>query len=152
MRTLKDIADVPWSEKAVASGRAGHIPKALAGMVSPDQEVRNRSYWQLDNEVVLQSDLFEAAYFIIPFLVQFLDEKVADGRDRIYDLLYEIGNGYAPATVKVLTAVGDFVPLIVACARELKKARDVFLRDTNDGDPVVSEKAKELMELLATKD
>src|SRR5438128_80126 len=94
----EDLRAIPWSQKSVASGKADHVPEALAGMVSPDERLRERSYWRLDNEVVLQSDLYDAAYFVIPFLIQYLLERVPHGRDRVYDLLIEIGRGFAPST------------------------------------------------------
>jgi hypothetical protein len=148
--TLNELSAVPWGQKSVASGSAAHVPQALAGLVSPDAAVRNRSYWQLDNEVVLQSDLYEAAYFVIPFLIRFLSEKSPHGRDRIYDLLFEIANGEAPTTITCETSDGDVLPLKQACAGELKKGLSVFRRDTSDADPLIRQKAKELIELLTS--
>jgi len=148
MRTLEDLHAIAWSEKAVASGKADKVPQALVGLLSPDEKVRDRSYWQLDNEVVLQSDLYEAAYFVIPFLIDSLKATVPFGRERIYDLLYEIAHGDAPSTTVCRTNEGDIVPLNQACAGELKKGLALFLRDTTDGNPAIREKAKELLELL----
>src|SRR5713226_7697798 len=109
MTAVEDVRAIPWSQKSVASGRADHVPQALAGLVSPDEKLRERSYWQLDNEVVLQSDLYDAAYFAIPFLIQYLRDRVPHGRDRIYDLLSEIGRGFAPPTSLCLTKEGDSI-------------------------------------------
>ena len=95
MTRLADLARVAWHEKDIASGKANHVPDAICGLTSSDERTRNRSYWRLDNEVVLQSDLYEAAYFVIPFLVQILNVQPDHGRDLIYDLLYEIANGFA---------------------------------------------------------
>jgi hypothetical protein len=148
MLTLEDLSRVAWSEKAVASGTADKVPQAVIGLLSPEADVRNSSYWQLDNVVVCQSDLYEAAYFLIPFLVRLLDEKAQFGRDRIYDLLYEIANGYAPPSVKLRTNEGDETTLKMACDREVRKGLNVFFRDTTDEDPRVCAKAKELVELL----
>jgi len=148
--TLKELSAIPWNQKSVASGKAATVPQALAGLVSPDDTVRNRSYWQLDNEVVLQSDLYEAAYFAIPFLIQFLSEKVAHGRDRIHGLLYEIAHGEAPSTIVCRTTEGKELPLKEACARELEKGMSVFLSDTSDPNPLIREKAKDLIEVLTS--
>lgn len=84
---MKDLFKIAWHEKAVASGKADNVPNALAGLLSPDETVRNRSYWQLDNEVVCQSDLYEAAHFAIPYLIHSLSARVPYGRDRICELL-----------------------------------------------------------------
>ena len=127
---------------------AEQVPEALIGLLSPDEETHNRSYWRLDNEVVLQSDLYEAAYYAIPILVQMLADRVPHGRERIYDLLYEIANGYAPATNLCRTRDDRLVPLREACAKELTSGVDVFNRDANDEDPRIGAKARDLMELL----
>jgi hypothetical protein len=132
MIAAENLRAIPWSQMSVASGKADHVPQALAGLVSPDERLRDRSYWQLDNEIVLQSDLYDAAYFVIPFLIQYLRERVPHGRDRIYDLLIEIGRGFAPPTILCRTTEGDSVPVRDACVREILKGFGVFLRDTAD--------------------
>ena len=147
---VNELAKIPWNTLDIASGKGGHVPQALLGLISPDEAVRNRSYWQLDNEVVCQSDLYEAAYFVVPFLLTMLNERVQHGRDRIYDLLYEIANGAAPSSVLVRTLQGDEIPLKDACAQEINKGLDIFRRDAADSDPRISKKATELLELLAT--
>jgi hypothetical protein len=151
MIAAEDIHAIPWSQKSVASGKADHVPEALAGLVSPDERLRERSYWQLDNEIVLQSDLYDAAYFVVPFLIQYLLERVLQGRDRIYDLLIEIARGFAPPTSLCLTKEGDSVPLQDACARELLKGFRVFVRDTADQDARIVDKARDLVQLLAVR-
>ncbi len=151
MIAAENLRTVPWDQKSVASGKADHVPQALLGLVSPDNSLRERSYWQLDNEVVLQSDLYDAAYSVIPFLIQYLWDRVPHGRDRIYDLLIEIGGGFAPSTIMCQTREGDSIPLQDACAREIRKGFRVFLRDTGDQDVRIAAKAKELMELLAAR-
>jgi hypothetical protein len=152
MSALQGLSQITWNEKSVASGKAIHVPQALAGLISPDEKVRNRSYWQLDNEVVLQSDLYEAAYFVIPFLIEFLNEENIHGRERIYDLLYEIAQGNAPLTVLCRTKEGDEIPLKDACTREIVKGFTTFLRDAKEANPLISKKAKELMEVLESCD
>jgi hypothetical protein len=142
------LSHVRWNELSVASGAANEVPQALMGLLSPDEETQRRSYWQLDNEVVLQSDLYEAAYFVIPVLVQMLVDRVAHGRERIYDLLYEIANGYAPPEIECQTFDGRAIPLKNACVEELKRGLSVFDRDTVDEDTLVKTKAKELVQLL----
>jgi hypothetical protein len=127
------------------------VPEALIGLLSPDEETQKRSYWRLDNHVVLQSDLYEAAYFVVPILVQMLGDRVTHGRERIYDLLYEIANGYAPPTTLCRAKDGRLTPLRQACAEELNNGLPVFNRDTMDEDPRVAVKAGELVKLLGEK-
>ena len=148
MKLDESISCVPWNDIKVASGTAEQVPDALIGLLSPDEETQNRSYWRLDNEVVLQSDLYEAAYYVIPILVQMLADKVPHGRERIYDLLYEIANGYAPATSSCRTRDGKLVTLREACAEEPNDGLNIFRQDADDADPRITAKARELVALL----
>jgi hypothetical protein len=149
MQQIADqLAKIPWDTLDVASGKGSHVPKALMALISPDEKVRNEGYWQLDNEVVCQSDLYETAYYVVPFLLGWLRERVPSGRDRIYDLLYEIANGEAPQDVRVRTNNGDEVSLKSASAQEVNKGLDIFRRDAADPDPRISKKSKELLNFL----
>jgi hypothetical protein len=139
---------VPWGDLAVASGRASHVPEALLNLLSPDAETRNRAYWQLDNGVVLQSDLYEAACFVVPILIIMLEGKPEFGGDRIYDRLYEIANGWAPATTVCRSRDGTVIPLKEACVQELRRGIRVFSADMAGPDPLLSAKAGELVGLL----
>ncbi|SMF41371.1 hypothetical protein [Pseudobacteriovorax antillogorgiicola] len=96
MVMLKNIEKIDWSNLKTASGTASEVPRAIRDLTSVDSKTRERAYWQLDNHVVLQSDLYESAYFVVPFLIEILDSKIIDGREYVYDLLFEIANGYAP--------------------------------------------------------
>jgi hypothetical protein len=142
------IAKVPWKEKKVAYGKADKVPDALVGLLSDDEAIRKRSYWGLDNVVVLQSDLYEAAYFVVPFLIRMLRERVPHGRDLVYNLLYEIANGHTLPTVKCRTMEGDEIGLRDACLREVNKGTAIFTRDLSDENPLIRSKAAELLELL----
>jgi hypothetical protein len=77
-----------------------------------------------------------------------LASKIEFGRDRIYDLLFEIANGFAPLTMICHTSDEGNMPLKDACVREVKRGIDIFLADMNSPNPQVQKKAKELFELL----
>ena len=141
MKLDESISCVPWNDIKVASGSAEQVPDALIGLLSPDEETQNRSYWRLDNEVVLQSDLYEAAYYVIPILVQMLADKVPHGRERIYDLLYEIANGYAPAASSCRTRDGEARDAARGVrGRRLNDGLNIFRQDADDADPRITAK------------
>ncbi len=52
---------IDWSKIKGAHGTCEHIPDAILGLTSEDEEVRHSSYWRIDNYVILQSDLYEGA-------------------------------------------------------------------------------------------
>jgi len=139
---------INWNDIKTNIGMATGVPAALEGLTSDDPQMRHCSYWQLDNVVVLQSDLSEAACVVVPYLVEMLEHGPAYGRDKIYDLLYEIANGYAPDDYLWRTPEGEGIPLRIACLEQVKKGTKVFERDLTDQDDQVKSKASELLELL----
>lgn len=101
------INAIDWRSLKTAHGDARHVPQALADITSSDPEICRNGEWGLDNVVVLQSDLYESAYMVVPFLIEYLRDRVSYGRENIYDVVYEIGNGYAPHDVKCVTTDGE---------------------------------------------
>ena len=94
------IEKISWGDRKTVTGNAGQVPMALCDLTSPDTEVRNRAYWKLDNQGILQGDLYDSSYDVAVCLVRMLQEHPTHGIDRIYDLLIEIANGFAPAELK----------------------------------------------------
>jgi len=149
MNTLREkLSLVPWQAKRTANGDGKHIPEAIENLVSPEESVRRAAYWKLDNYIVLQSDLFEAAYSVIPFLIELL-QTTKYGRELIYDLLFEIANGYAPANITCVTADGSIAPLKEACFNSVKSGISLYTHDLNDSDSSIRGKAHDLIELLS---
>jgi len=145
---MDQLADIRWHLLKTASGSASHIPNALQGLISPNPSVQEKSYWQLDNHVVRQADLFESAYFVMPFLLAMLREHAPHGRALIYDLIFEIAHGYAPDSVLVNTFAGNEIPLKEACFQEVIKGIDIFRQDVNNPDSKVRKNVADLLELL----
>jgi hypothetical protein len=146
-----DYHSIDWEKLSTNHGTAARVPRALEGLTSEDPEERRRSYFGLDNVVVLQSDLSEAACAVVPFLIEMLRRRPTYGRDLIYDLLFEIANGYAPDDYLWNTADGRKILLRVACLEEVKKGVEVFGRDLADPDESVRSQASELLELIQYK-
>ena len=149
---LRRLSDIPWEQRRTASGFACDVPYAIRELASPDEAVRRRAYWRLDNHIVVQSDLFEAAYDVVPILVAMLEERIKYGRDLAYDLLYELGNGYAPDDVTCRRRDGATVGLREGCRSEVKAGIHVYERDLRDPDPKIRSNASDLIELIAGND
>jgi hypothetical protein len=146
---FEKLESVMWEQYATAHGDARHIPEAIRSLVSEDESVRNAAYWQIDNHVVLQSDLYEAAPYVVPFLLEILAGRFRSGRDRLYDLLWEIANGKAPVEVQSDIA-GSNHPMALekACRMEVLKGMETYLKDAADPDPLVRKKATDLISSL----
>jgi hypothetical protein len=141
------IDDVQWAALEQAHGTAEHIPLALRGLMSSDVEIRNSSYWKLDNHVVLQSDLYQAAYFIIPFLLEILRSCEEEIKTCAYNLLHEIANGYAPDEVRCMHRGGE-VSLVGACRAAIMEGCDLFLEDSLNSSSINADQAANLLSLL----
>ena len=82
-----------WTHIMEANGPATNIPSALRELVAantPD-EVR-QAYWKLENHVVVQGQLFEAAVYVVPVLLAALldTNRPRFVRIGILELLFQI--------------------------------------------------------------
>lgn len=57
--------DIPWSRLRQMTGTCEAIPGALRDLCSDDPARRKAAYWQIENHVVVQRDLYEAAPFVV---------------------------------------------------------------------------------------
>ena len=84
---------IKWKDIKTASGTAEHIPDAIKQLNSPIAIDRDNAYWQIDNYAVVQSDLYEAAYYVIEPLVELLEKPYSVDRIKPLRLLSEIATG-----------------------------------------------------------
>lgn len=145
---FENIDKIEWEKLRQADGFATNVPSALRGLVSDDPEVQRASYWKLDNHVVLQSDLFEAAYYVIPYLLEIVKMDQFIEKKYVYDLLYEIANGYAPDE-SLCVIDGQSVPLKTACRKAVSEGIDLYFSELKDNTSPNRDKALELLVSLA---
>jgi hypothetical protein len=140
--------DTDWSMLRQASGTSEHVPGALRELLSLDSGLRKKAYWQLDNYVVLQGSLYEAAPFVVRALLQTWPEDDAV-KDRLYDLLVELANGGAPEEMAV-TWGGRQLSLKRATVDALLDGMERYARDLKSQLVTIRRQVVEL--LLALSD
>lgn len=141
------VESTSWASLRQASGTCEQIPVALEELCSPDERVRERGYWKIDNHVVLQGDLYEGAPFVARALVEIL-ARGAPGRDRVYDLLIELAYGHAPVTMLV-SMDGETLPVKRATVRCLLSGMVHYQGDLRAGSPAIRRRAVELLLALS---
>jgi hypothetical protein len=146
------LEDIPWTQLHHASGTAENVPNAIKSLTSRDEKTRERAYWTLDNSIVLQSDLYEAAPFAVPFLIDIVERRDYPGSSLAYRLLFEIANGWAPEDVKSTyrppNTEGEDLSLVGASRLAVLAGAELYERDAIQ-DPRVRRPALELLRRLA---
>ena len=81
---------INWKDIKTGSGTAEHIPDAIKQLNSPIATERDNAYWRIDNYAIVQSDLYEAAYYVIEPLVELLEKPYSV--DRVKPLRWGVKN------------------------------------------------------------
>lgn len=151
---VERLRAVPWHRIRVQVGDASDVPEALLALArTRDAAETDAAYWRLDNHVVVQGALYEAAFHVIPFVLELLADRAGPGRVALYDLLVEIANGQPAHPGDLVVADGGPVDLRAACRSRIRAGLDVARRDLTDGgaDPPVRDRALDLL-LLVERD
>lgn len=141
---FSDLDKVNWAKLSQAQGTSEHVPDALKSLISDDDKEQEASYWKLDNHVVLQGDLYEAAFYVIPFLLEILATAIRNGRSYVYDLLFEIANGFAPEEISC-DYDGKTLTLTEACKRAVAGGKGLYLKEVSDSNSDFRENALDLI-------
>lgn len=92
----REIARFNWSELRVAMGKATDVPSAIRALLRA-QSVKeaDAAYWRLENVVVVQGNLYEAALPCVTVLLAALRraDRPAFVTCSLLELLFQIVNG-----------------------------------------------------------
>lgn len=92
---IRRLEAVDWSRTRSFSGLSDFVPGAFRRLIAArDDAEASRAYWDLDNEVVAQGTIYEAAAKLTPAILAALDLEVTPvARHHIVELLTEIALG-----------------------------------------------------------
>ncbi|WP_181871291.1 hypothetical protein [Sphaerisporangium album] len=84
-----------WESLRMAGGTAEHVPGSILRLVAGQAEDEvSAAYWELENHVVVQGQLFESAYYVVPaLLAALLEDPSRTARESILELLFQIVAG-----------------------------------------------------------
>lgn len=90
----REIARVDWGRLREATGSAEGIGRALGRLLAASPDEVSSIYWELENHIVVQGELFESAEASVSVLVAaFADERPSHVRIAILELLYQVLSG-----------------------------------------------------------
>ena len=141
------IHKINWNEIRSNMGFCDSIPQAIENLISSNAEIRENAYWKLDNHIVVQGTLYEGAFYVIPFLLNYIYNDIENGKKEIYNLLYEIANGWSDYNDYVEFKYSEYenimyfipdknngvkLPLQLACRNAILSAWDVLKKELYD--------------------
>jgi hypothetical protein len=132
-----------------ASGSARGVPDAIRAlqMAASEQEAE-RAYWRIDNTVVVQGALFEAALPTAACVVGVLPRCSEAARSWVLELLVQIGAGEpAPSEVEAQN-----VDLQKLCVRELARGVALYFDLLENGDDTLRASCVDLLGICARED
>lgn len=124
-----EVDRVDW-QKVRAGAPALHVPAAISALMSAKTEQdAEAAYWRIDNTVVVQGSLYEAARPATACLVIALSTVSRVARPWLLELLVQIGGGEVSPT-EIAEGNGD---LRTECLRELTHGLALYLEILESG-------------------
>ena len=88
---LEKLDDIDWSKISHAYGPATDVPGQLRALAFGDQQQRQRALWELHGNIWHQQTVYEASAFAVPFLIELVQNKIA--QEDILSLIALIAAG-----------------------------------------------------------
>ena len=147
MKTLAEleIARVEWNSLRELIGPADKIPAALLDLFRASTEsAADAAYWRLENHVVVQGQLFQAAEPVVSVLLAaLLDQSPLHIRSRILELLFQILSGHPDESEVAASNEG----LAERCKSKAREGLWVLYREMREGEQDAARECIELIEL-----
>lgn len=143
---LWDLDRIPWATLRASGGRrADQIPDALRILATTsDEEEAKAAYWRIDNVVVIQARVFEAAEYVVPFALQLLFASSVVVQCLALELLIQLTGGWTdPDEI----ARGN-VDLVDHCRARAKEGLAIIYWLLGSHDARVRESSVELLDYI----
>ena len=115
-----------WKSLHHANGSCEGIPDAIDRLCLSDRNQRHKAYWEIENNVIIQGDLFAPSPFVVEELIHCLRSEILD-REEIYDLLVQFVYGHSSDE-----------KLMGATMNAVHSGLDIYLRDLGRSDRVMT--------------
>lgn len=87
---LEGLKDIPWHEFFHAYGSAYEVPIWMRQLTSPEKSVRHHAICELEGSICHQGFNCDMTVYVVPFLIELLQEASVQGKEEILELLAHI--------------------------------------------------------------
>ncbi len=87
------LDDIDWEERTHAYGPADDVPDLLRSLISPDEQVRKDTLYELFGNIWHLGTVYEATIDAVPFLIELLAHPETPDKAGIASLLASIADG-----------------------------------------------------------
>jgi len=94
--------EVDWKsiDGAESGSGSAELPQVIKQLFSDCEEERETAYWQIDNKVVVQGTLYEAAPYAARLIVDGVLSDPKRVNEEVLNLLFELANGASKSKVE----------------------------------------------------
>jgi len=92
---LEQIEKIDWANLKHAYGSAADVPNDIRNLTSPDNEIRDKAFYNLYGNIFHQGTRYEATPHAIPFLYELIENESVEDKHKIIFLLVNLALGYA---------------------------------------------------------
>lgn len=150
MKGSNPAVDPEWSALRTLIGPADFVPAAIERLLTAATDAEaSDAYWELDNRVVVQGQLFEAAEAVARELVTRICSSGASepGLSRALDLLVELAYGDADASEVAAGNLG----LGARCRDEIRNGMHCLRSSAAAGDDRAQAAIRDLTDRLESE-
>jgi len=92
---IEGLYQVDWQNLTHAEGEAANIPALLLGLTSTEPDDRQVSLENLTALVFNQGVVYEATAFVVPFILQLIQNPLVEGKEHLLVFLAQLASGNA---------------------------------------------------------
>ncbi len=142
---MDSLYKIKWEDLRSAN-TAKNIPKALAVLShSEKEEDLGAAYWNIDNEVILQGMLFQAALPVISCVLPMLSDCKKVAKPYLLELIVQLVSGYpAPSEINISNK-----NIVKDIRDEATKYFSAFINMVDNGTNVEKELCIDILGILA---
>lgn len=89
---LEGLDKINWSQLHHAFGNASNVPSWIRALLSDNKQTRESAIYELSENLQHQGTVYEASFYVVPFLLELLKSPVTPDKAEIAMLLADMGN------------------------------------------------------------